>query len=208
MKYLFILFLFLTSQVLSQDKYFIYFEDKGVENGTVLNKTSLAYSDAIKNLTEKSIDRRKKSMGEDFITFEDLSIHKNYINELKSNNIKIIRELNWFNAVSAYLTSEQIEIVKNLSFIKSVEPVKKLYFKKDFENIAEPQLYKLSDTVYNYGLSFRQMDLSDVPIVHSKSINGKDVIIGVLDSGFDWKFHESLKDRNVVAEYDFIFDDK
>ena len=207
MKYLFILFLFLTSQVLSQDKYFIYFKDKGVENGTVLNKTSLAYSDAIKNLTEKSIDRRKKSMGEDFITFEDLSIHKNYINELKRNNIKVIRELNWFNSVSAYLTFEQIEIVKNLSFVKSVEPVKKLYFKKDFENIVETQLYKLSDTLYNYGLSFRQMDLSDVPIVHSKNINGKDVIIGVLDSGFDWKFHESLKDRNVVAEYDFIFDD-
>ncbi|MFZ1517768.1 MAG: S8 family serine peptidase [Ignavibacteriaceae bacterium] len=207
MKYLFILFLFLTSQVLSQDKYFIYFKDKGVENGTVLNKTSLAYSDAIKNLTEKSIDRRKKSMGEDFITFEDLSIHKNYINELKSNNIKVIRELNWFNSVSAYLTFEQIEIVKNLFFVKSVEPVKKLYFKKDFENIVETQLYKLSDTLYNYGLSFRQMDLSDVPIVHSKNINGKDVIIGVLDSGFDWKFHESLKDRNVVAEYDFIFDD-
>ena len=52
-----------------------------------------------------------------------------------------------------------------------------------------------------------QMNLSDVPFVHSKNINGKNVIIGILDSGFDWKFHNSLKDRNVIAEYDFIFDD-
>ncbi len=51
------------------------------------------------------------------------------------------------------------------------------------------------------------MNLSDVPFVHSKNINGKDVIIGILDSGFDWKFHESLKDRNVISEYDFIYDD-
>ena len=51
------------------------------------------------------------------------------------------------------------------------------------------------------------MNLSDVPIVHSKNINGNEVIIGILDTGFDWKLHNSLKDRNVIAEYDFIFDD-
>jgi hypothetical protein len=207
MKYLFILFMLFTTNVLSQDKYFIYFTDKGSENSGVLNKNSSAYFDAMKNLTSKSIDRRLKNMGDAFITYEDLPVCNEYINELSANNIKVIRELSWFNAVSAYLNYEQIKIVNNLSFVKSIEPVKKLYFKNDSENFIEDQLFKISDTTYNYGSSFKQMDLSDVPIVHSKNINGKDVIIGVLDSGFDWKFHESLKDRNVIAEYDFVFDD-
>lgn len=207
MKYLLTLFILFTANVLSQDKYFIFFTDKGSENSVVLNKNSSAYFDAIKNLAPKSIDRRLKNMGDDFITYEDLPICEEYTNELRANNIRVIRKLSWFNAVSAYMNYEQIEIVKNLSFVKSIEPVKKLYFKNDSENFIEDQLFKVSDTSYNYGSSFRQMDLSDVPIVHSKNINGKDVIIGVLDSGFDWKFHESLKDRNVIAEYDFIFDD-
>jgi hypothetical protein len=51
------------------------------------------------------------------------------------------------------------------------------------------------------------MNLSDVPLVHSKNINGQNVLIGILDSGFDWELHNSLKDRNVIAEYDYIFDD-
>ncbi len=73
--------------------------------------------------------------------------------------------------------------------------------------IAGSLLFKTLDTTYNYGSSFNQMNLSDVPVVHSKNITGKNVLIGILDSGFDWKQHNSLKDRNVLAEYDFIFND-
>ncbi|MDP2365232.1 MAG: S8 family serine peptidase, partial [Ignavibacteria bacterium] len=75
------------------------------------------------------------------------------------------------------------------------------------EIIVKQDLYKIQDTFYNYGPSLTQMNLSDVPIVHSKNINGQNVIIGILDTGFDWKLHNSLKNRNVIAEYDFIFDD-
>ena len=47
----------------------------------------------------------------------------------------------------------------------------------------------------------------DVPIVHSKGITGKGVLIGILDSGFRWKSHEALVNANVIAEYDFVFND-
>ena len=84
-------------------------------------------------------------MGEDFITYDDLPINKNYIAELESLNIKIIRKLNWFNSVSADLTSDQIEIIKNLPYIKSIEPVKKLYFQNDPLLNSNPQLNKELD---------------------------------------------------------------
>ena len=146
-------------------------------------------------------------MGNDFITYDDLPIYKNYIYELENLGVQIIRKLSWFNSVSANLTADQIEIVKTLPFVNSVEPVKKLYFQND--PIINPDLLLESnaDTSYGYGVSLKQMNLSDVPIVHSKNINGENVLIGILDSGFDWKLHNSLKDRSVIAEYDFIFDD-
>jgi serine protease AprX len=67
-------------------------------------------------------------------------------------------------------------------------------------------LYKYS-SVNNYGPSFTQLDLSDIPLVHSKGITGDDVIIGLLDTGYDWQRHISLNTRNVLAEYDFVFND-
>ncbi len=207
MKYTLIFLIILSTQVFAQEKYFIYFTDKGTENINLLNKSSAAYNRAIQELSPKSIERRIKNMGDDFITYEDIPIYKNYINDVESFGVKIIRKLKWFNSVSACLTPDQIENLKLLPFIKSIEPVKKYYFEKDEFANTEYQLKKVLDTTYNYGVSLKQMELSDVPIVHSKNINGKNVLIGVLDSGFDWNRHNSLKDRNVIAEYDFIFDD-
>ena len=207
MKHTLIFLIFLSSLVFSQEKYFIYFTDKGIENSNSLNKNSEAYIQAVEELSPKAIERRIKNLGNDFITYDDLPIDKNYIYELENLGVQIIRKLSWFNSVSANLTADQIEIVKTLPFVKSVEPVKKLYFQND--PIINPDLLLESnaDTSYGYGVSLKQMNLSDVPIVHSKNINGENVLIGILDSGFDWKLHNSLKDRSVIAEYDFIFDD-
>lgn len=207
MKYTLILLIILSSQVFTQEKFFIYFTDKGTENTKSLNKNSSAYIQAVQDLSQKAVDRRIKNMGEDFITYDDLPINKNYIDELENLGIQIIRKLTWFNSVSAYLNSNQIELLITLPFIKSIEPVKKLYFQNNPMLTLEQQLFKEMDNNYGYGLSLKQMSLSDVPFVHSKNINGQNVLIGILDSGFDWQLHNSLKDRNVIAEYDFIFDD-
>ncbi len=207
MKYTLILLIILSTQVFTQEKFFIYFKDKGTENSKSLNKTSAAYIQAVQDLSPKAVERRIKNMGEDFINYEDLPINKNYINELEALGIQIIRKLSWFNSVSAYLTSDQMELLIKLPFVKAIESVKKLYFQNDPLLNSEQQLFKEMDHNYNYGLSLKQMSLSDVPLVHSKNINGQNVLIGILDSGFDWQLHNSLKDRNVIVEYDFIFDD-
>ncbi len=108
MKYLIILIVALSSQIFSQEKYFIYFIDKGSENSNSLNKTSNAYVEAVQNLSQKSIERRIKNMGEDFINYDDLPIYQNYLDELKKLNIQIIRKLTWFNSVSAIFNHRTI----------------------------------------------------------------------------------------------------
>ena len=87
--------------------------------------------------------------------------------------------------------------------------MRKFVFKSP-ELESPSQLFKQPDNIFDfdYGPSFGQLQLSDIPAVHSKGITGEGVLLGLLDTGFNWKNHESLQDATVVAEYDFIFKDK
>ncbi|MEE9449104.1 MAG: S8 family serine peptidase [Ignavibacteriaceae bacterium] len=192
----------------SQTKYLIYFKDKGITETESIEKTSLQYKTALSYLSDKSIERRIKNMGkENFITFEDLPIYEEYVNELELLNIKIQNKLKWFNAVSAYLTAEQLQLVEKIDFVNKTERVKVLIFSSP--PAVNEQVFKNNSTssLNDYGPSFGQLQLSDVPAVHSKGITGEGILIGLLDTGFDWKNHESLVNTNVVAEYDFVFKD-
>lgn len=205
MIYRIIFFFFIaTTVILPQNKYFIYFKDKGINPESTLNKSSQLYQQAVEELSERAIERRIKNMGDEFITYEDLPLSDNYLTVLKDFGIEIIHELKWFNSVSVRTNDAQIEQIKSLSFVEKIVPVKSLTFQKPL--VDDLNLYKYN-SVNNYGPSFTQLELSDIPLVHSKGITGEDVIIGLLDTGYDWERHISLNTRNVIAEYDFIFND-
>jgi len=207
-KYLLILIALPLFLSYSQTKYLIYFKDKGFTETERIEKSSFQYKTALSYLTDRSIERRIKNMGEEnFITFEDLPIYEEYVNELELLNIKIQNKLKWFNAVSAYLTAEQLQLVEKMDFVRKTERVKILIF--SLPSIENESVFKNGSTssLNDYGPSFGQFQLSDVPAVHSKGISGEGILIGVLDTGFDWKNHEALVNTNVVAEYDFIFKD-
>jgi hypothetical protein len=209
MKKIILFFLLIVPFSYSQNKYYIYFKDKEVNSGTTLNKNSALYSRAVNLLTERGIARRQKSMGKDnIVTFEDLPLSKTYVGNLQSIGIKIENQLKWFNAVSAYLTEEQKAQVQNLSFVKSVEQVKvkKFTHEKTYPNTAIQKI-KSGPTTAEYGDSYGQLNLSDIPEVHSKGITGDGIIIGILDNGFHWKEHESLINKKVIGEYNFVFHD-
>lgn len=206
-KYILLCFILLVSIGLPQEKYFVYFKDKGADKNFILAKSSAEYQLALNSLTEKAIERRRKNLGEDIIFYEDLPINQKYINELQAFGIQVIHRLNWFNCVSAIIPSEKIQLIKSLPFVQSVEPVRKLIYKRELENQYPFRENNPNFLTNDYGLSFTQLNLSDIPLVHSKGIDGRNVLIGLLDSGFDWQRHQSLNTRNIIAEYDFVFDD-
>ncbi|MDO8549084.1 MAG: S8 family serine peptidase [Ignavibacteria bacterium] len=206
----------IASLTYGQEKYLIYFKDKGIEPGETLSKSATLYKQALDNLTEHAVERRRKNMGDEIITYEDLPLREDYITELESNGIKIVHKLTWFNAVSAYVNDDQLIGVKNLPFVKKTEAVKKFQYKKEKapennlrKEIPENNLKKGSspNSGFDYGNSFDQLELCDIPIVHSKGITGEGVILGLLDTGFDWQDHEALINTDVIAEYDFVFND-
>jgi serine protease AprX len=207
MKKIFVLFLIsISSLVFSQTKYLIYFKDKDVQPDHKLLKTEAAYREALNLLSNRAIERRDKNMGDNIITYEDIPIKADYIREIENEGIKIENKLRWFNAVSAYLNDQQYNYVLSLSFVKKILKVKILKFKDS--DLSTNSTFKTNTFVQNdYGPSFNQYQLSDIPLVHSKGINGDSIIIGILDTGFRWKQEESLVDKKVIGEYDFVFHD-
>ncbi|MBI9073505.1 MAG: S8 family peptidase [Melioribacteraceae bacterium] len=211
MKQLFLILIFITSSLtFAQTKYLIYFKDKGISSTERLEKTSTLYKISEESLSKRTIERRKKIMGESYITLKDVPLSKNYIEQIKSVGIKVKNKLKWFNAVSAYLTEEQKSKIKNFNFVDRIKLVKSFHRKPiiNFEKKEQTLVKKNSqNNLYNYGSSLTQYLLSDVPTVHNAGFNGEDVTIGLLDTGFDWKNHPALSNRNVIAEKDFVFDD-
>ena len=201
-----LIFFLLTVSLFAQDKYFIYFKDKEVPVENSIEKTNPAYTSALKELSDRCIQRRIKNLGEgNIISYEDIPIKPEYISAIENTGVKIENKLNWFNAVSAYLTHEQVKQIGNFGFVDKIVPVRTLKFKNETLPVTGSfNKQVVEDYPLNYGSSFDQLQLSDIPIVQSRGITGKDVLIGILDAGFDWKEHESLMNAKVVAEYDFI----
>jgi serine protease AprX len=194
----------------AQDKYMIYFKDKGSLSKETLSKSVNKDNLAKQYLSARSIERRKKSLGQNYFSFEDLPIEEKYVDILKNNGIRIANKMKWFNAVSAYLDKEQIKFLKSTIFVEKIERIRNIKISEPIEeNSLIPHTIKKSSSTHNfdYGSSQTQNELSDISAVHDMGITGEGVIIGVLDTGFDWKTHIALNDRTVIAEKDFIYQD-
>ena len=165
------------SNSFSQTKYLIYFKDKGITASERLEKRSNLYQSAFSELTARSINRRIKNLGEEnIISFEDIPIKRDYISSLELLGIKIENNLKWFNAVSAYLTGQQFEEIFQLNFIEKIEKVRILKFNNKLPELTDASSKRFYfDFPINYGESFDQLQLSEIPIVHSKGITGDGV---------------------------------
>ncbi|MBN1551564.1 S8 family peptidase, partial [bacterium] len=123
-----------------------------------------------------------------------------------SLQIKPLRLSKWLNAASAFLSESQINSIKDFRFISKIQPVSQ-YIRKDHEESLHKR--SLQPARYNniYGRSFIQNNLMRVPEIHEIGINGTGVLIGLLDSGFNYKAHEAFSHITVIAEYDFVNND-
>ncbi|MCB9260365.1 MAG: S8 family peptidase [Ignavibacteriales bacterium] len=210
MKFLIFSWLIISSIIHAQEKYLIFFKDKGITKESFLAKSADRENLAIKYLSKRSIERRKKVLGDKFFTYEDLPINQFFIDRINSYGIKIVNKLKWFNAVSAYLNESEINELKKENFIEKIVKVKKVKHSNPIAGNVPFKKLPLPTNInntYNYGPSITQNELSDIPAVHNMGFSGEGVIIGLLDSGYDWERHNSLKERDVIAEYDFIYND-
>lgn len=186
----------------------IYFSDKGVNAIDGLSNPKTIVS-------KKSLERRSKVLSKtNLVDFTDLPIDQNYINVLRQNGFVVKQKSKWFNAVSGYATLSEINSISSLSFVKKIDIVKKLLRRKDdveFQtseiNLDKSLTQPEGILSFNYGSSFTQLSLSNIPQVHDLGYTGKGVTICLMDAGFDNLQHEVFSNMNIVAQWDFVNSD-
>ncbi len=183
----------------AQNLYRIYLKDKGNQ---VLEYNNDLYNEILNNLDKRALERRKINLkSDDIISEKDIPIYENYLDSLISKGISIHSKLKWYNYIIADIDSMNIDEISSLEFVNEVQPIVK-HYKNDVNTLE----YESCD-LFEYGDSFNQLDMLNIPNLHRYGFTGKGVRIGFLDNGFDLRTHIAVKNANVVKAYDFIFRD-
>jgi serine protease AprX len=199
---LFTLLLLTTSEYLySQEtsyKYFyrVYFKDKGTNNPGNYTFENL--------ISARAINRRHKT-GVLVPEFNDIPLYNEYISTLTAAGLKLHCTSKWQNtALFKSGTPVNLSAISSLPFVKEVKTVKTSGIKTGFSNKLGFDI-NISDTQpYD-----RPVSMLNGKSIHLAGFNGKDVLIAVLDGGFQYcdiiNSLENLRSRNgIKATRDFV----
>lgn len=185
------------------EKYWIFFKDKG----HILSKSSLQNLES--QFSEKAKWRRAKvTNGENSLfDFTDLPVNQFYLDNLRSLGLQPVIVSKWLNAATFCLSPEQKQLVKNLSFVKSIRRVASGHRKPEHTEVllTKPHSFH-SDYAFDYGSSFAQNSQINSHYIHAAGYTGHGVMVAVFDSGFRLT-NDVFDSINIVATWDFINDD-
>lgn len=211
MNYLLVLctLLLLTPAAWSQNATWVRFRDKGPTAPRAL----LSSSSALSHIDEAARERRERALGPDQAFDEsDLPVHSAYIDAVLATGATVRARSRWVNSISVLATPAQCARIRALPFVAELRPV--LRFRQVFPESSHPvgdrpSLARptLPYSELAYGASEAQLSLIEVPRVHDVWFDGTGITVGMLDNGFRWRTHESLKSTHVLAELDVINQD-
>jgi serine protease AprX len=180
----------------------IFFKDKPGDWQTNMKKAETIIS-------EKSLLRRQKLMKKGpLLGYHDIPVDQNYINQVLPFLDKFRQQSRWLNALSAEVRISELSKISNLSFVSKIDIVRKgknIYN----ENNQEHNLLKgtTPKTVYDYGVSFTQVDQINVPLVHDLGYTGEGITICLLDAGFNNLEHQVFSSMTIADQWDFVNND-
>ncbi len=181
----------------------VFFTDKGISE----RSTFYSQLDELElNLTPAAHDRRMKSRGENnLVDFRDLPVCPRYVEQVLLTGAKLRHKLKWFNAATYNATSEQINRISELSFVRMIKPVAGAKTNIDVEMF--PIESDLTTVTLNYGPSFGQLSQINAVAAHELGFKGQGVIICMMDTGFRQGhevFQNIINSGRLIAQYDFV----
>jgi len=194
------------SQTKDQNKYWIFFKDKGPQR---LEKMSERTAASNLGISPRAWKRRSKVDKPELIDNLDVPVYEGYLQGIEKMGLIPVAFSRWLNAVSVMADPEMIKKIKSLTFVKRIQPVAS-FTRKPPEpgEIAKPKSQQApGEHTYDYGPSFDQNNQIRIPEVHDLGLDGKGVLIGMIDSGFDYQGKKVFSHLGIVGEYDFYWDD-
>lgn len=186
-------------------KVWVFFTDKGIF-------TDEGYRQALRSaeaaLTDRARARRMRARGPDnLVDFRDLPVFEEYVARVLSLDVKQRATTRWLNGISLEAASSAIREIASLPFVREVRLIApSAPVRTSVSKVRRGALYPDMPFPLDYGPSFGQLNQINVPAAHDMGHNASDVLICMLDTGYE-RTHQSLQDLNVVAEWDFINDD-
>jgi subtilisin family serine protease len=158
LKYSFVLFFLLSLKSLAQNggKYWIFFKERELQKSVNVSK-------------DAQINRAL--LGKPIWQASDFGPRSQDIIAIKSNGINPLKTSKWLNAISATLNSEQIEFLKDQSYVSGLKKI-----------TSETVLQSLPQEI-NLLMTFSLAQLK-ADLLVKENLNGKNVKIGVVDAGF------------------------
>lgn len=190
-------------------KHWVFFADKGLS-------TPQQFEAAMSNLEHtylpRAIERRQlRRSAPGLFDQRDLPVNASYIAAIQSRGVAIHVQSRWLNAVSAYLSPDQVATIQALPFVTRVEPVRGGRRCEPADSLDVAGTYDEGGVAGGfYGMMQDQLDMIWLPGLHQEGYTGQGVIIGVLDTGFlreHTAFNHPTHPLQIVAEHDFIFND-
>lgn len=214
-RFLLIFLLLFVFVPLRSETYRVFFKDKGPGE---FSSGSLMYESAKNSLSQRCLVRRAKVMNPDsLINFGDVPVYLPYLDSLKKLKCNIRLKLKWKNYAMLDCDSAITENLRQLPFVIKVQKtgrkLSELAHQSQFSLLEKISVEldnsdRINNTKdYNYGESFFQAELMNIPLIHRFGIGGNDVLLGFIDSGFRWRFLSSLANADVKGEYDFVYSD-
>lgn len=152
----------------------------------------------------RAIERRLRSKPGRPFDERDLPVYRPYVRSLEQLGVRFRAFSRWLNAISVVATPDQIRRVADLPFVTRLRMVSGRRGGPR-PTLSEPPK-PLVGALEQYGNSWIQLHIIQVPELHSEGYTGTGVCVAIFDTGF-WLDHESLLSVNVIAEHDFINDD-
>jgi serine protease AprX len=135
----------------------------------------------------------------------DWSVNSDYISQVAALSEEVDFNSRWFNASAVFATTEQMEVIKTLPFVKEVYSAANAKMElaevSDGGTLNDPDGFK--------GLAIAQTKNMGLTQFRAQGINGKGVRVAVFDAGFPGvdthPAFEHIRNRNgIVKTFDFV----
>ena len=172
----------------------------------------LARSAAAHRVSEQALERRRLRGNVTEEQAYDLNrvVSPGFLQQVQNTGAAIRRVSKWLNAVSVSATREQIESLAQLSFVTRIEPVRRTAcppLPAVTPSDTPPTMMKSFAHQLDYGPSYDQLVLMNVPALHDMGYSGEGITVLMLDTGF-YQGHEAIQAERILAQYDFLENDE
>ncbi|MDD5529551.1 MAG: S8 family serine peptidase [bacterium] len=180
----------------SKVKVWVFYTDKGIKEETEYKKAISKIETSLSPRVKKNRLSVKKP--DALCDFTDIPVYKPYMDELETmgGNVRVTSK--WLNASTIIIPVKLVSELAKKSYVYKIEPVRTL------QGSTETYVSVKSGTGIDYGSSIRQLEQLNLIKAHNSGYTGDGVILGILDTGFEWRKNKILEGINIIAERDFI----